>query len=592
ARYTVSDLHAYDEFGKPAIVYEKSLMPSLFGSCNSVSLFIALPILDMGPTLPIHPGTTLLLLDQQGHVFGSFGGDFNGLNLASQINTDTITTYEHLDEAYVCTFVRSEVGPFTYAALTPKNLFWKQTNYIMTVTIIGFMVAAVVGLIMTILLLQHNYTPLRNTIQLLQDKRREQGSIDTRGKSEYDVIRDHFLDLYTRTDDMMNDFTRQQRHLVDRYLYDLFHNGSRHLADDDVLESLHIDFSGLLLVPIAVYITNPRDNLLTSKGNATISLSFAIENVLNDLQEHRHEPYKTEDEYTVTFLYALAEKDHAAFDQSVETVLGQLCNFFKDHFNLILRCVISEPVDHVGKLSAAYHDMNAAYVYQIASSEKNVLRVSQLSEKKIAGAMPVNDYAHLLVEAIAIRATADTLKIVDEFFLELGQAGDVFRVQRFNVFALTSTLLNMGYDQACGMNKAMIEELVSAQNLAELKEMFVRITVCMCQNENEIKQEASLSDKVKQYVNEQYADINLSLTQIAQEIKLSPKYVSKLFKIETGQGLLDYINAVRIQKAKERMVRHDEPIQKLAEAVGYSSTKTFRRAFRKIEGINPGQFRS
>jgi len=39
------------------------------------------------------------------------------------------------------------------------------------------------------------------------------------------------------------------------------------------------------------------------------------------------------------------------------------------------------------------------------------------------------------------------------------------------------------------------------------------------------------------------------------------------------------------------MLHHEEPIQKLAEAVGYSNAKTFRRAFRKIEGINPGQFR-
>lgn len=591
ARYTVTNLHAYDEFGKAAIVYEKSLMPSMFGSCNSVSLFIALPIMDMAPVLPIHPGTALLLLDEKGQVFGSFGGDFIGLDLAAQIDTETITTYEHQGEAYVCTFMRSEVGPYTYAALTPRNLFWKQNYTIMAITVVGFMSAAVVGLIMTYLLLQHNYTPLKKTVQMLEEKKTGSGGLVTRGKSEYDVIRDHMLELYTRNDDMMNDFTRQRRHLVDRYLHDLLRNGNRHLADEDILESLHIDFGGMLLVPIAVFITNPRDNLLATKGNAKISLAFVIENVLNDLLENQYDSYKTEDDYTVTFLYALSEKGYAAFDTSIDAVLGRLCDFFRDHFNLILRCVVSDPVDHIDKLPGAYHDMNAAYVYQIASSEQSVLRVSQLNEKRIAGAMVVNDYAHLLVEAIAIRATADAMKIVDEFFLELGQADDMFRVQRFNVFALTSALLNMRCDQACGMNTAMIDALLDDQNLAALKETFVRMILFMCQTEDEIRQEDSLSDKVKQAVNRQYADVNLSLTQIAREIKLSPKYVSKLFKIETGQGLLDYINAVRIQKAKERMLHHEEPIQKLAEAVGYSNAKTFRRAFRKIEGINPGQFR-
>jgi len=37
----------------------------------------------------------------------------------------------------------------------------------------------------------------------------------------------------------------------------------------------------MLLVPIAVFITNPRDNLLATKGSAKISSAFVIENVLN-----------------------------------------------------------------------------------------------------------------------------------------------------------------------------------------------------------------------------------------------------------------------------------------------------------------------
>ena len=591
ARYTVSSLHAYDEFGKQAIVYEKSLVPALFGSCNNVSLFISLPIMDMASLLPLHPGTSLLLIDQQGKVFGSYGGDFYGLDLASQVKNETITTYEHLGETYIYTSVRSDIGPFTYAALTPRNLFWKQNYYIITVTLVGLLAASIVGLISTILLLRQNYTPLRNTVQLLQEKRKGK-DVDVRGKSEYDVIREYLFTLYTKTNDMMNDFTRQQRHLVDRYLYDLFHGSRRYLADEDILESLHIDFGGKMLLPISIFIANPKDNLLTSMGNTKISLAFVIENVLHDLQADHFEPYKTEENYIVTFLYALSNRDLAEFDTAIDATLDQLCAFFKEHFNLILYCVISDPVDDIDKLYAAYNEMNAAYVYQIASSERSVMRVSRLSEKVSIGSMHLSENAHLLVEAVAIKATEDALRIVDECFLELGKEHNVFRVQRFNVFALMSALLNMSYDQACGLNTSSIDDLVHCQNMASLKEAFVKITVSMCQNEDEKRQEDALSHKVKQYVNEKYADVNLSLTMIAQEIRLSPKYISKLFKIETNQGLLEYINAVRIQKAKELMSRTDEPIQKLAEAVGYSNAKTFRRAFRKIEGINPGQFRS
>jgi YesN/AraC family two-component response regulator len=93
-------------------------------------------------------------------------------------------------------------------------------------------------------------------------------------------------------------------------------------------------------------------------------------------------------------------------------------------------------------------------------------------------------------------------------------------------------------------------------------------------------------------VRENYADSNLDLSQIAQSVKMSPQYVSKLYKLETGQGLLDFINAVRICRAKEIMAEEQISLNDLALRVGYTNARTFRRAFQKIEGINPGSYKS
>lgn len=57
--------------------------------------------------------------------------------------------------------------------------------------------------------------------------------------------------------------------------------------------------------------------------------------------------------------------------------------------------------------------------------------------------------------------------------------------------------------------------------------------------------------RIEQYVLSQYNDPNLNLSQIADIIGLSPRYISKLFRMQTGQSLPDYISTVRIHKAKE-----------------------------------------
>ena len=92
------------------------------------------------------------------------------------------------------------------------------------------------------------------------------------------------------------------------------------------------------------------------------------------------------------------------------------------------------------------------------------------------------------------------------------------------------------------------------------------------------------------YINEHYADCNLCLSSIAEVFSLSPQYLSRLYRAETESGLLDYISNVRIGHAKKLLERSDMSVARVAELVGYTSVKTFRRAFTRYEGITPGKY--
>ena len=84
----------------------------------------------------------------------------------------------------------------------------------------------------------------------------------------------------------------------------------------------------------------------------------------------------------------------------------------------------------------------------------------------------------------------------------------------------------------------------------------------------------------------------MNLVQISESIGLSPKYVSRLFKIKTGKRLPDYIAEVRIVKAKELIAGENLTLNSVAEQVGFSNVKTFRRTFQKIENMNPSDYDS
>ena len=94
------------------------------------------------------------------------------------------------------------------------------------------------------------------------------------------------------------------------------------------------------------------------------------------------------------------------------------------------------------------------------------------------------------------------------------------------------------------------------------------------------------------FVDENLCNSDLSLNFVANAFSLSDSYVSRLFKEKTGTNFLDYMNRARIEKAKMILLSESQTsIQDIGIRVVYDSDTTFRRIFKKYEGITPTQFR-
>ncbi|GIO14231.1 DNA-binding response regulator [Cohnella xylanilytica] len=86
-------------------------------------------------------------------------------------------------------------------------------------------------------------------------------------------------------------------------------------------------------------------------------------------------------------------------------------------------------------------------------------------------------------------------------------------------------------------------------------------------------------------------DGDLRLQTLADYVHLSPVYLSKLFKQETGDNLSDYIASARIERAKYLLANTDLKIYDVARLSGYQSPKHFMLVFRKAVGVPPGAYR-
>lgn len=92
------------------------------------------------------------------------------------------------------------------------------------------------------------------------------------------------------------------------------------------------------------------------------------------------------------------------------------------------------------------------------------------------------------------------------------------------------------------------------------------------------------------YISQHYMQ-SLTLVRIAELSSLSPSYFGYLFKQHTGQSFVNYVNGVRIQKARTLLVEGDIKVYEAAEMVGFISLPHFNRVFKSFTGLTPNDYR-
>jgi two-component system response regulator YesN len=84
---------------------------------------------------------------------------------------------------------------------------------------------------------------------------------------------------------------------------------------------------------------------------------------------------------------------------------------------------------------------------------------------------------------------------------------------------------------------------------------------------------------------------DLSLTRLAEVASLNASYLSRLYKQQTGKGLMEFITEARIAKARTLLLGTTMKIHEISAAVGLFSSTYFARVFKKATSLTPQEYR-
>lgn len=135
-------------------------------------------------------------------------------------------------------------------------------------------------------------------------------------------------------------------------------------------------------------------------------------------------------------------------------------------------------------------------------------------------------------------------------------------------------------------------EKLNYSNLKEvevfLKELLLHLHNIICFNPAEKNQE--MIQQMKEYIADNYQN-GITLSEMARDFNISISYLSSLFHEETGESFSEYLNLLRLNKAKELLKSTDIKIYQIADRLGFNDAYYFSSWFKKQVGASPTTYR-
>lgn len=274
-------------------------------------------------------------------------------------------------------------------------------------------------------------------------------------------------------------------------------------------------------------------------------------------------------------------------ESSVIEHIEELSGILKDEFDTKPKIVVGSAVSGFSNLYISYNDAK----YLLNTEKESIQDIIQTFGEQNKSNIFRDIFSEL--KGIMCSNTGNTEYVMKAFHTFV-KATESYNLSQQTVRRLCFEMASDTYFAYMGESKetepgrldALSKSLLSAnrEEACEVTEMFLNQ---MLGKEEESVHE--IVDKAKYYISEHLTE-DLTVSNIAASLYITPNYFSRLFKRVTKEGCNEYIVRKRIEKAKSLLETTSLKTGKIAMMVGYRDTNYFSLAFKKHTGKSPTKY--
>lgn len=488
---------------------------------------------------------------------------------------------------------KSEKNDWLYVAGIPQKALIQEAAPIKYITWTVTGITFIIGLFIALFFAYRNSRPINNVIKTLKDY------ADPDANNEYDFLHGNISKLISTNTDLQMQLTEQKPLLKDAFL--------KQLLSGEITErnsKLH-EFAEQADVNLSC--NHGYVSILKVEGYEDMS-SSEIYQELNAIRIFiKQESMKIFDNFYTTMIHSdklvylfLDQEDDKVLKEEIEKMFTSLQNLFQEEYRVLLKIGIGHPFDSLSDISRSYNEAKQAIDFASFSNEKQGMYWYDTVMKETAVFHYPLEYEFRLLKSLREGESLEAEQIVHDLLEEnMDNRSLSAEMHEQFIYELKGTFYK-ALDQYVFRNDATAETLRQKLKSISIDEGMQRIEgrllevlqlYCEFVNRNRKQSNHSTVKAIKDYVHENFSSTDLTIYMISEHLSRPEKYISQIFKEETGEYLYEYLEKIRMEEAMTFLTNSSKTINEIAEIVGYNSAHSFRRAFKRVHNMTPNQFR-
>jgi len=359
---------------------------------------------------------------------------------------------------------------------------------------------------------------------------------------------------------------------------------------------LDLDFSDYRCLVIELY-DSRRGRQEDEDGGRLFNLSFT--SIVDDILNEQFAAYSFEiGEHRMASIISGSRKNASGrladlqpmFHETLERVLRML----REYFDIDAVVGVSGGLCGLKRLSAGYRMCLAAVRHSFYAGLNQVIYFDNIGgeqEDRVDPAV-IHQWKERLLTSVELRDIEAAGEVLGDV-IRLLETRRLPRERTLDLcYELTYLLINKTDESVFG---ALVEEgetvfakIQRFRTLPDITDWFSALRKALSDywGEDRGGHARHIVRKAEQVIRERYRE-HITLKDLAEELYISPGYLSNVFRKVTGTTVTDYINDVRIRQAQKLLNEGKYKVYEIAEMVGFSSSNYFIRVYKAKTGVTP-----